>query len=1004
MRTFKRDESVSLRRQRVWRAALLAGVALPLGAAAWAQEEPVTVSAPAAEGEARQDTVVVTGIRSSLASALSEKRAADNLIEVIQAEDIGKLPDQNLAEVLENITGVQITREAGVGTGVQIRGTNANRTEINGVSTVGSGSGRGGISFEDVSAAMIAAVEVTKAPEAKTIEGSVGGTINLRTIRPLDLTERLATIRIQGEDSSLTTDGITPRLAGTYGNKWSTDMGEIGTVISVSYAEQDVTAFRPRADRDNLIASDSGADSAQSFDFLPIQFLNQDYDNFEYETTNIAGTVEWAPNDGVKLYFDAVLNDQERRQESSRVQASGVSSLNNISIPSAFETVNFGTLSGEDGAQFLGSIEAALRGVIPVDLADDDDDPNLRFSSDTNSRLTDSRIYRLGADWRRGNLSGRVELSTSTSDSTTPSFNTTLNFINPNAPLDAGGGNDNAVPFVYDLSGGALTFAVAQDAAFGPTTAQLLDPANVVLRDVNIGEDKSDNSEDAFRADFTYDLTDSSVSEFITSIDAGYRYNKTSSTRDQIRSNVGLRSMADSPRGDLFADLLVAGPDNFNAADGRALYVSDFLLINPELAASNPDGVLAALNAAISAHGGSRSIDSPTSSQSAFFDIEEETHALYAQANFEYGMFRGNAGLRYLETDITSVGNSILNGTAMRVSTEGSYDFLLPRFNLVANPTEDVILRFGLSRDIRRPNFDDLSTSRTFSTSPNPPVQIGNPGLAPEQVDSFDIAAEWYFAPSAVVSIGYFNKKRTDLFVTQQEDPYEDPVTGFRDLTDPCEAGGIFNPIADPNVFAASGTPVGICVPVSTTVNDPGETTQEGFEFAFQYDLSEFEDRLGWASGFGVLANYTNQKFSGGETVNTATSRANQVFAALGATTPVTFQQPLIDLSENAYNATLYYEKYGLSARARYTWRDAYRSTDFGSTSSFPWGFPVVQEARGQLNASINYDVTESLSVGIEGVNLTESEVQQSCVNEGALLCFQGLTDRRISFGASYSF
>ena len=172
--------------------------------------------------------------------------------------------------------------------------------------------------------------------------------------------------------------------------------------------------------------------------------------------------------------------------------------------------------------------------------------------------------------------------------------------------------------------------------------------------------------------------------------------------------------MADSPRGDLFADLLVAGPDNFNAADGRALYVSDFLLINPELAASNPDGVLAALNAAISAHGGSRSIDSPTSSQSAFFDIEEETHALYAQANFEYGMFRGNAGLRYLETDITSVGNSILNGTAMRVSTEGSYDFLLPRFNLVANPTEDVILRFGLSRDIRRPNFDDLSTSRTL--------------------------------------------------------------------------------------------------------------------------------------------------------------------------------------------------------------------------------------------------------------------------------------------------
>ena len=144
------------------RAALLAGVALPLSLTATAQDD----AAADAEEEARQDVVVVTGIRSSLASALEEKRAAANLKEVIQAEDIGKLPDQNLAEVLENITGVQITRTAGVGTGVQIRGTNSNRTEINGVSTVGSGSGRGGISFEDVSASMIAAVEVTTAPEA----------------------------------------------------------------------------------------------------------------------------------------------------------------------------------------------------------------------------------------------------------------------------------------------------------------------------------------------------------------------------------------------------------------------------------------------------------------------------------------------------------------------------------------------------------------------------------------------------------------------------------------------------------------------------------------------------------------------------------------------------------------------------------------------------------------------------------------------------------------------
>lgn len=974
-----------------------------LSATALSALNPVLAQEETTEEAEGVEVIQVSGIRGSLTNALAEKRSAYNLVEVIQAVDIGKLPDQNLAEVLENVTGIQITRQAGVGTGVQIRGTNANRTEINGVSTVGSGSGRGGIDFEDVSAAIISAVEVIKAPEAKTIEGSVGATINLRTIRPLQLDERLMSLRVQGEESSLSTDSMTPRFSGAFGDNWELDNGRFGIVLSGSYAEQDVTAFRPRADRDNLVASDSGAASAQDFDFLPIQFLNQDYDNFEYETKNFAGTLEWAPNENSKYYFDVVLNDQERRQESSRVQASGVSALNNISIPDAFETVNFGSLGGTD----LGSIQAALQGVIPVDLEDDDDDPNLRLSSDTNSRITESEIFRLGGEWLADNWSLEVEVSTSSSDSSTPSFNTTLNFINPNAPLDPGGSNDNSVPIIYDLSGGSLAYGIAFGTEYAPTVEQMLDPANVVLRDVNIGQDIAENEENAFRADFNYDLGLS----LITSVDVGYRYNQTSSLRDQVRSNVGLRSMSDSPRGDLFAEVLTAGPDNFNAADGRALYVGDFLLIDPEMVAADPDGVLAILNSAITAHGGSRSISSPSSQVSGFFDIEEKTHALYAQANFEYGAIRGNVGLRYVDTEVNSLGNSITqdaNGNQIveQVVSKGDYDFILPRLNIVADVTDDVVVRAGLSKDIRRPDFNDLSTSVTFSTSPNPPVAVGNPGLQPEEVLSFDISAEWYFAPASVLSAGIFYKKRKDLFVNQQSDPFEDPNTGYRDITGPdCEQGGIFNPIADINVFGPDAG-VGVCVPVSTVINDTGETTQKGIEIAFQYDLSEFESELGWASGFGILANYTKQEFSGGESVNTATSRANNVFAATTEVDGIEVSaiQGLIDLSENAYNFTLYYEKYGFSARARYTWREAYRSTDFGSTSSFPWGFPVVQADRGQLNASVSYDVNEHLNIGVEAVNLTESDVEQHCVNEGALLCYQGLTDRRITFGASYRF
>lgn len=962
-----------------------------------------TTNAQESQQELNEDVEVieVSGIRASLASAMNEKRFKNNLVEVIEAEDIGKLPDQNLAEVLENITGIQITREAGVGTGVQIRGTDANRTEINGVSTVGSGAGRSGIDFEDVSAAIIAGLEVTKSPDAKTIEGSVGGTINLKTIRPLQLNEQLAAFRVQGENSSLTTDSnFQPRISGTFGDNWDTDHGTVGIVISGSYAEQDVTAFRPRADRDNIITSDSGVASAQSFDFLPIQFFVQDYDNFEYETKNLVGTIEWAPNDNTKFFFDAIINDQERLQESSRVQASGVSALNDVSVPDEFETINFGSLGGTN----LGSIQAALRGVIPVDLENDDDDPNLRFSSDTNSRVTKSEIFRLGGEWQGEKWSVFAEVASTSSDTTTPSFNTTLNFINPNAPLDAGGANDNAVPFAYDLSGGALTFGIADGAEYAPTAEQLLDPNNVVLRDVNIGRDTTENFEDAFRVDFTY-----YVDTMITSVDFGYRYNKSGSKREEIGNNVNLRSMEDSPRGSLFSELLVAGPDNFNDADGRELYVADFLLIDSEQVSSNPDAVLAALQQALETHGSGETLDEPTSSSTGFFDIEEETHALYAQANFEYEMFRGNFGVRYLQTDVTSVGNSVTvdeNGDELvsRVTNNGDYDFILPRFNLVADVTDDIVLRFGAGKDIRRPNFNDLSTSVTFSTSPNPNVAIGNPNLTPEEVISYDLAAEWYFAEASVISVGIFHKTRKDLFVDQIVSAAEDPVTGYRDLTDPCEGGGIFNPIADINVFGPNlGT--GVCVGTETKINDTGETTQKGIEFAVQYDLSGFESELGWASGFGVLANYTIQEFDGGEAENIATSRAGQVFAATtGSDQEVSAVQGLLNLSENAYNITLYYEKFGLSARMRYTWREAYRTDDFGSTSSFPWGFPAVQADRGQLNASVTYDVNENLNIGVEAVNITESEVEQYCVNEGALLCFQGLTDRRITLGANYRF
>lgn len=987
--------------------ALLAGTAaISIAMPAMAQQ---------AEEASDEGEIVVSGIRGSLQNALAEKRNASSLVEVIQAEDIGKLPDQNLAEVLENVTGIQITRSAGVGSAVQIRGTDANRTEINGVSTVSSGASRSGISFEDLPAALIASVEVTKVPTAQTIEGSVGGTINLRTIRPLSLRDPLISARIQAEKSDLSKSTL-PRLSATVGDSWETNLGEIGLVLSGSYARQDVASFSPRVDRDAIVMPGSGP-SAQTFPFLRIQFFDQELINYEYDTKNFSGAFEWKPADNLKLYFDATINNQQRGQESTRVQISGTASgsVVNSTSNSAFETVNWGALNGPNGPINLGTVQAALTGTIGVGVeANGTIDPNLRTSSNTGARLTKSRVFAFGSEWEATErLTARFEGSVSTSKSDFPNFSTTLDFINPlGAQPSFGRSIDNGVPTEFDLRGGTLQFGLNSASLISPSSAMLLNPANYRLQQVTQGANKTDNEEKAARIDLTYDASD--IVPFITSVDAGYRWNRNSAVNNIFTNNVTLTNPTthwNRPSGDRFAGILVPGPSNFNSADGRRLYFPDFLIIDGAKSFNSSAQVLDALNTAITAANGARTVGGaisplvvPTESASGFFTIKETTNAAYLQANFETDVggatVKGNAGVRYLDTKIASIGNNVSNNAVGgQIVANSSYNFWLPRFNLVIEPADRIVVRAGVARDIRRPDFDKMSTSVSFGTSPNTPVPVGNPDLVPEAVWSYDLSAEWYFAPSSLVSVGVFHKSRTNLFAQRQEDPAPNLVGSQLniDITDPCEAGGIFNPIAQRGIN--NPTPgTGICVPISSTFNVNGSTTQTGIEVAFQHDLSAYEDKLGFASGFGFIGNFTYQKTGGSAKEYRAADGPRNVFTLLGFPNSKNLIT-LTNLSNYAFNSTLFFDKYGLNARLRYTWRSSYATDD-----SFFFGLPRINGSRGQLNASVNYDVTDNINIGVEGINLLRTDQKQFCVNNNALLCFQGLTDRRLTAGVSVKF
>ncbi len=995
------------------------------------------------------DEIVVTGIRQSLENALVEKRQSVNLTEVIQSEDIGKLPDQNLAEVLENITGIQITRTAGVGSAVQIRGTDDNRIEINGVSTVGSGGlgggqgttpgGRSGIDFQDLPASLIASLQVTKVPDAKAVEGTVGGTINLRTIRPLELNERLIAVRLQGEHNDLS-DAVVPRFSGTIGDNWETSLGQFGIVFSGSYAEQNVTAIRPRVDRDAVVSpgdtffdvndgTTSVLGSAEDFQFLRIQFFDQRRDNFEFETLNLAGTLQWAPTDNLSFYFDGIYNDQTVRQEGSQVQLSGVSlaPVVNNTTNTSFEEVDFGTIVGPNGDIDLGVVPAVTSGILlPGTNTTGSLNPNLRGVSNTGARLTVSDVYSIGGDWEGERLKISAQGSISSADTEAPNFSTTIDFINPNDIQPAIGESlDNGTPLIFDLTDGTLQFGIAPGQTTTPTSEELLDPANYQIRQVNQGASTGENEEKAARIDISYDVSD--FVPVFASIDAGYRYNENTSISNVSFNNTNFTSATSAfnrPNADLFADIVVPGPDNFDAGDGRELFIPDFLVIDPELSFSDPDLVRDALNAAITANNltndGNESVlgediallGVPTAVATASFAIEEQTHALYVQANFDtlVGQFpvRGNAGLRWVETSLTSTGatNSVVDGvdTVVAAVESSSYDFFLPRFNLTVEPHEDVLIRAGIARDINRPDFGALSTSIAFGNGPNDPVPVGNPNLVPEVVWSYDVSLEYYFAPSSLISVGFFHKSRTNLFSPSTEFPPENLDNEGRlniDVTDPCEDGGIFNPVANRNINSPiEGT--GICTPVTVTTNGAGTTTQTGIEFAFQYDFSGWEDQLGWASGFGLTANYTYQTTGGSaqdfETNFADVGGSRRVFEALGIPNAQD-QIQLLNLSRNSYNITAFYEKYGLSARARYTWRSSFLSTD-----PIQFGVPRVNASRGQLNANINYDINQHVNIGVEVINLLQNDADQFCVNNDAILCFNGITDRRIIGGVSLKF
>ena len=278
------------------------------------------------------NTVNVTGTRSSLESAESRKRDAAQIVDSIVASDIGKLPDTNVADALQRVTGVQVTQDAGEGSNVAIRGLTEIETQLNG-NTIFTAAGARSLNFEDIPAELMAGVDVYKSPTADQVEGGIGGIVDLRTHRPFDF-DGLQVSGSAGMDYADLAGRSKPKASALVSDTWDTDIGKIGALIALSYQvrpyrENYTEMSQPDVRTDLYNVNSSGVGQAIN---VPVG----EYIAYNYGTRTRVGinsSLQWQPTKNLQFYLDSYLADFKSNSDTEAMYVNtSYGSANNIKL------------------------------------------------------------------------------------------------------------------------------------------------------------------------------------------------------------------------------------------------------------------------------------------------------------------------------------------------------------------------------------------------------------------------------------------------------------------------------------------------------------------------------------------------------------------------------------------------------------------------------------------------------------------------------------------------
>jgi TonB-dependent receptor len=933
------------------------------------------------------EEVVITGIRKSLETAQSIKQNSEQIVDSVTSQDIGALPDRSVSEALQRIPGVTLQRASAArdpqrlsaeGGDVFVRGLSWVRSELNGRDVFSANDGRA-IGFEDVSADLMAGVDVYKNPQADMIEGGVGGLVNLRTRLPFDSHRQIIAASADYNYADMLEKGFFSGNA-LYSNSWETGIGRVGALVSGSIGNigNRTDAFQTQVYVPQTLGTAVDGDPAGSSVMVPKE-LHITRIDWEQRRTAVSGALQWEPSDKWLLTLQAF----QAKANPHFTQ---------------FDIFDQGAYLGNSASNYTGVMGGIVTGgIVPSQ-------PQFETRYNLQHHTTDDFSLNLKFEpTDRLKFTGDVQYVKSHADTAQMGAYTEPGGYNCN-----GSGADGQYATITLQNGSTCGSALGGFAKNGTPLVDTMTFTNIAGTSPTIGLTQSPNlltDKSIYWWEAAMDhLEDNDAHSWAERLDGDFKF-ESNSWLDSFRFGVRATDKQAITRETGWNWALLShaywGGQTASYLSQTAPSMSQYVQFSNFMRGSVPvpgggwfpstqlvtlggAGAYTLLKGTETPNTGSwtpvtnnwanatAGADNPLSGVN---NQGEHTYAGYLLLKFHHdstplGRMDGNIGVRIVRTEeastvgYTTVGappdvakclsgnpaavcQDVINaatfdagGRQTQIYPSNTYTDVLPTLNMRFLLKDDLQLRFALGKAMVRPSFAQMNgfTSLTYNfATDGHTIAIangkvgngGNPELKPTRANQFDTSLEWYFAPTGSLTFAAFYKDVSDYIASASR--WE------------------------------THTNNGVTDRFLVTRNYNGDKgTIKGFELGYQ----QFYDFLPPVlHGFGIAGNLTFVDSSGGRNTAQNTQDPAQLTGAQDATLP------LEGLSRWSYNAAAIYEAHRVSARLAWNWRERYLLT----ASAANLNAPVWSENYGQLDGELFYTLNDHLKIGLQGTNLLKA-------------------------------